>query len=531
MRSKSTKTKTGKEKQVVKNGKIILTTILCALGCFALVLTVQAVTPAPDGGYAGNNTAEGTSSLFNLTSGIDNTALGFQALFHDTTGNSNTAEGFRALFANTNGHQNTATGVNALVSNTTGDFNTANGVNALNHNTDGGNNTATGVQALFSNTSGNFNTATGVAALFHNTTGLRNTASGFGALFSNINGSDNTAIGQDALFNNTFGSQNIATGVAALLNNTGDANTADGYAALSANTGGVANTANGDSALHDNTVGSRNVANGWEAMYRNTSGVENTAIGDETLVLNSIGNYNTAIGSNALHNTTGSNNVALGVGAGINVTSGSYNVYIGAGVAGVAGEVGHTYISNIASTQQNLSPVTVDLATGLLGHEFSSQRYKEDIKPMANASEVLFALKPVTYRYKKEIDAGQSLDYGLVAEDVAKVDPRLAARDGNRQIESVRYTAINAMLLNEFLKEHKAFLEEQCKVQEQRTRIETHEAAMTELKSVVAQQQKSFQVKFAKQEKQIQALTAGLQKVSAQIEANKARPQVVLNDP
>ncbi len=461
--------------------------MLFALGLLALLPGAQAVSPAPDGGYAGNNTAEGTSALFSLTTGIDNTALGFQALFHDTTGNSNTAEGFRALFATTNGHQNTATGVNALISNTTGSFNTANGVNALNHNVNGGNNTAIGVQALFSNTSGDFNTATGIAALFHNTTGIYNAAFGLNALQSNTTGYSNTAIG-----------------VGTLADNTGSLNTAVGVSALGRNRDGMLNTATGASALGSNTNGNDNTAMGHHALLNNDTGGNNTAVG--------VG----ALGAN----TAGGANTAIGYGAGQNVTTGSFNVYIGTNVAGVAGEVGHTYISNISSTQQNFSPVTVDLATGLLGHEFSSQRYKEDIKPMANASEALFALKPVTYRYKKEVDKSQARDYGLIAEEVAKVDSNLAVRDGKGQIESVRYTAINAMLLNEFLKEHK-------KIDAQRTRIERQEATITGLKSVVAQQQKSF----TKQEEKIQALTEGLQKVNAQIEANKPRPQVVLNDP
>ena len=376
------------------------------------------------------------------------------------------------------------------------------------------------MQALFSNTSGNFNTATGVAALFHNTVGLRNTAGGFGALFSNINGSDNTAIGEDALFNNTFGTENTATGVAALLNNTGgSANAAYGYAALSAS-GGNANTAVGDSALHDNTGGSRNVANGWEAMYRNTSGSENTAIGDETLVSNITGNYNTAVGSNALHNTTGSSNIAVGHGAGANVTSGSYNVYIGEGLGGVAGEVGHTYISNIASTQQNFSPVTVDLATGLLGHEFSSQRYKEDIKPMDKASEALFELKPVTYRFKKEIDKSRTIDYGLIAEEVAKIDPKLAVRDGKGQIEGIRYNAITAMLLNEFLKEHK-------RVETQQSKIEGQEATIAELKSAVVRQQKGMDLLTA----QLKEQAAQIQKMSTQIGLTRSTTTVTFNNP
>jgi len=308
---------------------------------------------------------------------------------------------------------------------------------------------------------------------------------------------------------NTAGFYNTAIGRAALFGNTGSDNTAVGTVALGGNGDGIQNTATGMTALGNNSSGNFNTATGFQALFANDTGSANTAVGVNALQLTSVGSANTA----------------LGYGAGANVRTGSFNVYIGANVGGVADEVGHTYISNIASTQQNLSVVTVDLATGLLGHEFSSQRYKENIKPMDNASEGLFALKPVTYRYKKEIDASQSLDYGLVAEDVAKVDPRLATRDGNGQIESVRYTAINAMLLNEFLKEHKAFLEEQRKVQQQRTKIENQEATVTELKSVVARQQKGF----AEQEKQIKALESGLQKVSARLEVSKPVGRVVVN--
>ena len=207
------------------------------------------------------------------------------------------------------------------------------------------------------------------------------------------------------------------------------------------------------------------------------------------------GGNNTAVGVNALlANTSGGANIALGYGAGASVTTGSFNVYIGTNVGGVAGEVGHTYISNIASTQQNFSPVTVDLATGLLGHEFSSQRYKEDIKPMDNASEALFALKPVTYRYKKEIDKSQAIDYGLIAEEVAKVDPKLAVRDGKGQIEGIRYNAITAMLLNEFLKEHR-------KVQE----LEKGMAALTA---------------------QLKEQATEIHKVSARVEMDKPTPSV-----
>jgi hypothetical protein len=236
---------------------------------------------------------------------------------------------------------------------------------------------------------------------------------------------------------------------------------------------------------------------------------------------NDTGGNNTAIGVNALAaNTSGGANTALGYGAGASVATGSFNVYIGTNVGGVTGEIGHTYISNIASTQQNFSPVTVDLATGLLGHEFSSQRYKEDIKPMSDASEALFAFKPVTYRYKKEIDKSQAIDYGLIAEEVAKVDPRLAVLDGKGQIESIRYNAITAMLLNEFLKEHK-------RVEAQQSKIEEQEATIAELKSTAARQQKGMDVLTA----QLKEQTAQIQKVSTQVQISRSATKVTFNNP
>ena len=287
---------------------------------------------------------------------------------------------------------------------------------------------------------------------------------------------------------------------------------------------GTLNTAVGTGALGNTGDGTLNTATGVSALGTNTTGDSNTAMGHDALLSNETGGNNTAIGVNTLErNTSGGDNTALGLGAGANVTTGSFNVYIGTGVGGVANEVGHTYIANIASTQQNLSTVTVDLATGLLGHEFSSRRYKENIKPMDNASELLYRLQPVTYRYKKDIDPRQALDYGLIAEEVAKVDPKLASRDGKGQIESVRYTAINVMLLNEFLKEHK--------------KVEALQATITRLEptvrkeATIAQQQKDFQCALAEQKKQIQALTTGLQKVTARLEASRSARKVVVNQP
>jgi len=382
------------------------------LSCFGLSAKILAVVPAPDGGYPGNNTAEGTNALFSLTSGIDNTALGFEALFRNTTADFNTAEGFGALFNNTSGTQNTAIGVNALISNTTGSFNTANGVNSLFRNTTGFQNAATGVQALFSNT-----------------TGFHNTAAGFQALLSNTTGNHNTADGDNAL-------------------------------------------------VHDTT-----------------------------------GSLNTAIGAHTLdQNITGSSNVALGFQAGFNIT-GSGNVCVGQNILGVVGESNVTRIGNIGSTAQANGVFVTVGAGGKLGFQVSSRRYKDDIKPMNKASEALFALKPVSFRYKQEIDPARSPDFGLIAEDVATVNPDLVARDEEGNIVTVRYQAVNAMLLNEFLKEHK--------------KVEEQQASIAELKLTVAQQKNDFQAKVAHQQEQIEALTAGLQKVSAQLEVSKTAPRVV----
>jgi hypothetical protein len=185
----------------------------------------------------------------------------------------------------------------------------------------------------------------------------------------------------------------------------------------------------------------------------------------------------------------------LGQGAGQNGTTGSNNVYIGAtDVLGVAGESNACYIKSIfGQTSVNGIPVLVN-ASSKLGTAPSSERFKEEIAPMNQTSEALLALKPVTFRYKKKIDPQGIPQWGLVAEDVEKVNPDLVVRDKGGKPYTVRYDAVNAMLLNEFLKEHKAFLKEQRKVEEQGAMI-------------------------ARQQKQIDALTAGLQKVSAQLAA------------
>jgi trimeric autotransporter adhesin len=395
-------------------------------------------------------------------------------------------------------NDNTFLGDNALINNTTGVFNTAIGFHALLSNMSGSGNTATGLDALQSNTAGNNNTATGNFALFSNTTGVENTATGWEALNSNRNGVFNTATGSGALFTNTTGRDNTANGAGALNNNTiGRGNTADGVNALFSNTVGFSNTANGLAALYSNTTGTQNTANGVSALRDNTTGFSNTANG--TLALFS--------------NTTGSSNIAIGVSAGVNLTTGSNNIEIGNG--GVAGEAGtirlgtqgtqtRTLIAGISGSPITGTSVVVNI-NGRLGTVASSQRFKDDIRPMDKASEAILALKPVTFYYKKELDPEGTRQFGLVAEDVEKVNPALVARDEQGKPYTVRYDAVNAMLLNEFLKEHK--------------RVQELEASNVQLKH-----------DFAEQQKQIEALTAGLQKVSAQLELSKPAPQTVQNN-
>ncbi len=320
-------------------------------------------------------------------------------------------------------------------------FTTAEGCNALNFLTTGAGNTGVGWYSLFLNSAANYNTGVGAGTLV-------------------LNDSDsNTAVGTAAMLLNTSGTANVAVGTNALLyNDSGNFNTAVGYQALFSNTTGTENTALGEGTLSSNTDGDFNTATGDVALLNNTTGINNTANGHSTLVHNIEGSFNVAVGDGALFdNTSGSDNTALGGSAGSNQTTGSGNVYVGDGMFGVAGESNHTYIRNIKDTIVSgggTDFVSVNLTTGLLGHVSSSRRYKEQIEPMDKASEALYRLKPVTYRFKKGIDPTQGLEYGLVAEDVAQVNPNLAIRDGKGQIESVRYMAINVMLLNEFLKEH-----------------------------------------------------------------------------
>ena len=443
------------------------------LALLALSPAAQAVSPAPDGAYPGFNTAEGgPSALASATPGVWNTAIGGFALNSDITG----------------GTGNTAVGLNALRANTLGDFNSALGVNALRFNVTGINNTAIGFQALFVNTADS-NTAVGVNALSRNTTG-----------------SQNAAVGQGALGFNTLGVSNTATGFQALFsNNTGYWNTATGSGALFRNTVGIENTADGLQALYKNIYGRQNTAIGFQALYSAST----ESLGQVSITAS----QNTAVGCQALYqNFTGSANIAVGNLAGYNIT-GTYNIDIGnVGVdmedstirIGSSANQNRTFIAGIRGRTTgvaNAVPVLID-SNGQLGTASSSRRFKKEIKTMDQTSEDILALKPVTFHYKS--DSTNTPQFGLIAEEVAKVNPDLVVRDENGAIYTVRYDAVNAMLLNEFLKEHQT-------VQEQGAAIAEFKKEIANLTATVKEQ------------------AAQIQKVSAQVELGKPAPQAVNN--
>jgi hypothetical protein len=450
------------------------------LRLFFVMLSLASLSPWPmaraeDGDLGNFNTAEGAFALDMVGSGGGkyNTAIGYGALHLDTAGTNNTADGGYALTANV-----------------TGNYNVANGFSALASNKDGSSNTADGYRTLNLNTSGSFNTAMG-----------------FGALTSNATGIDNTAIGSGALSSSNSASFNTAIGFNALESSTASNNTAAGFEALFHNTIGTQNTAMGGAALFSNTTGNNNTATSFEALFSNTTGSNNTACGELALE----------------NNTNGSSNIALGFLAGSNLTTGSNNIDIGA--PGTAGEskkirIGKqgtqiaTFIAGIYNVNEGgtIKPLYIN-SNGQLGTQApaSARRFKKEIKPMDQTSEAILGLKPVTFQYKD--DSTGTPQFGLIAEEVAKADPDLVVRDDDGEIYTVRYEAVNAMLLNEFLKEHK-------KVEEQDNKLQKQGAT-------IAQQQKDFKDKFTQQQKQIEALTASVQRVSDKVELSQSASQIV----
>ena len=359
-----------------------------------------------------------------------------------------------------------------------------------------GGNTAEGQNALLSRTTGGFNAAIGWLSLRGLTTGSFNTGVGAGTLALN-NADQNTATGAGALLSNTIGSFNTAHGAFTLFTNTeGGGNTANGVQALFHNTIGNANTATGEFALFNNTSGNDNTADGDSALVNNVTGEGNVAIGSQALHSNTAGSANTAVGGGALFSSTGTGNIAIGFNAGNNVSTASSVICIGLPGQDVSNSC---YIGNIFNVTSSGGTAVFINSDGKLGTTTSSKRFKKEIKPMDKASEAIFALKPVSFRYTKDVDRAGTSQLGLVAEDVEKVSPDLVVRDKEGKPYSVRYDQVNAMLLNEFLKEHR--------------KVESLEATVLQ------------------QQKQIEALAVGLQKVNAQLEVIRPAPQTALNNP
>ena len=352
-------------------------------------------------------------------------------------------------------------------------FTTAEGCNALKSLTTGAANTGVGWYSLFSTTTGTANTGVGAGALALNQAG-NNTAVGGGALFLNTTGAENTAVGANALVHNDSGSDNNAFGTNALFSNVeGTFNNAHGRNALTFNTGNE-NNAFGDLAMENNTSGSSNTAIGDDALRNNVDGSGNVAIGDEA---------GTGLGPSV------NNCIAIGAPGDGPFATFDNTCFIG----NIFGEA----VSDPGTQVQ----VYVD-QYNVVGVFNSSRRFKHDIQPMGKASETLHKLKPVTFKFNSDWKGAKQ--YGLIAEEVAEVDPQLVVRGRDGEIMAVHYEQINNMLLNEFLKEHK-------KVQD--------------LEVTVARQQKGMEVLTA----QLQEQAAQIQKVSAQLEVNKTVPQAVAN--
>jgi trimeric autotransporter adhesin len=397
-----------------------------------------------------------------------------------------------------NGINNTAVGLNALTSDTIGQYNVAVGSRALENNITGDFNMAIGTEALQQNNA-SFNLAIGFRVAFQNTTGRHLTGIGAAAMRNNQSGDFNTAIGADALRENTTTGLNVAVGDSALAvyngAGTDGANTAVGSFALSALTSDIENVAVGRRALEFLTSGGNNVSVGWRSGDGLTNGSGNTFLGNRAgAIAPSTGQYN--------------NTILLGIAGDSNATNPDGRAYIGhvRDVTPGNGIADSEFV--IIDSDGNLGS-----ATGLP----SARRFKKDIKPMDHKiSEAVLALKPVTFHYnnqgtKDHTKAQDRPQFGLIAEEVAEVNPDLVTRDKDGEIYTVRYDAVNVMLLNEFLKEHK--------------KVEEQQVSIADLKSTVALQQKEMQVLTA----QLKEQAAQIQKVSAQLETSKPAPKVVAN--
>jgi uncharacterized coiled-coil protein SlyX len=438
--------------------------IAVSFACFGLLPTAKALLPppAPDGGYPGGNTAEGINALHDVNTGlgINNTAVGLNALTNDTTG-----------------AYNVAFGAGALASNTTGNFNMAIGTDALRDN------------------NANYNLAVGFRVGIMNTTGNHLTGIGAGALLHNTTGSSNTAIGADALNNNTMGHRNTAIGRGAGANYTG---AESNNICIGDQTGGETGESN-TIRIGSNMPSGGLIVGGVDPFESDFFRIgSNMPSGGMTV--GSVGGFK-----------------SITIGAGFTGGGIQYQELIGQTVSIGPNFVtfngsSHCFIGGIFNQTPTAGSHAVVIGSDnrLADASLSSRRFKKDIAPIDEISEGILALKPVTFHFKN--DDTNYPQFGLIAEEVAEVNPDWITRDPQGEIYGVRYETIPVLLLNEFLKEHH-------KVQQQ-------EATIALLKSTDAKQEATI----AKQQKQIEALTEGLQKVSAQLEASNPAPQTVKND-
>jgi hypothetical protein len=434
-------------------------------------------------GSALGNSALGHEALLSNQTGSGNVAIGGRALYTSISASDNVAVGSQALYSNTSGNQNVAVGAEALYTNGAGSNNTAAGFRALNTNSSGSNNSAIGSFSLFQNMSGSFNAGLGDSALYSNYNGNFNTATGVSAMNSNGSGNSNSAYGYQSLFINSSGTYNTAVGVQSLYSNTtSNFNTAAGYQALYGNIDGIENSAFGQSALRTNVSGNFNTAAGTRSLFNN------------------MGSQNTAVGGNSLQNNqAGSNNVAIGFNAGSNLTNGHYNIMIGAATNGLAADNGVIRIGSNIQTKAFMSGIYGQTTggagiavyidnNGQLGTNPSSGRFKEQIEEL-NSGDQIYSLRPVSFRYRNELfHVDSSLQYGLIAEEVEKINPNLVAYGKDGEVFTVRYQFLTPLLIAALQKERR-------QNEELRNKMQILEAAL-----------KSQQLQIAGMEERISAL-------------------------
>jgi hypothetical protein len=477
-------------------------------GSFAtLVLTIALacgiLCPAAGQAAAPAATTKLGKSALKGNTGANNTAIGFYALnpnyFCTAAGVPNACcTGANKGSCGNSGVSNTAVGAGALTSNTTGNANTAIGEVALDSNTTGAWNSVLGASALVLNTTGSANVAVGYQALASNTTD-HNVAVGYGSLRNNTTGGANTGLGDLALYTNTTANGSTAVGFQALLLSNNNDNTAVGNAALRNTTTGFNNTGLGRATLAANDTGSGNTGLGVNALFNNTTGVGNTAIGQ-------FAGFNL---------TTGNNNIDIG---NYGVTAESDTIRIGSGQTA-------TYISGISgATSAGGVAVFVDGA-GHLGTITSSARFKEDIQDIGDGSSALLKLRPVRFHYKQDVDPSGIEQYGLVAEEVAKVYPDLVVYDEHGAPQTVRYHFVNALLLNEVQRQARQAETQQREIEAQRRAIDAQQrenaalAAQVRRMSGEAQEIDELKARLVQLEKAIGA-GADLRQMPVRAESN-----------